>query len=418
MLYPYPMNFQTRMRRIYDFLKPYQSIWQNEIMLLYPDCFVSFPSDWLDEISQINDITQLVQLEKRYYQGLVNAPKLVEFYEQIEQLTKFPSPQDLPPLPESKFSWIKVIPKKQHEIRKLAPLINDFYKSQQVDGLIDIGGGIGLLSQTLAQSYQLKITSLDMDATLQETGKNRYAKYAQKEVELEFKKVKVSKDEEAFLKELHPQRMTVGLHTCGPLAVDQIRASAENKLKAIINLGCCYLKLNENGEDQNLSQFSQSFPSLLVMNPFALTLACGAHRKVSNDSVAFKRKVKLFRYTLHILLADHYQRPQLTIFGNSSGKDYDGKFSDYVKTQFQKVGFELKHSDEELEVFYQDKLPTVKRMYSAGFIRDALSRLLEVYLLLDRAIYLEEQGYDVKIWEVFDENISPRNLGIFAHLKN
>lgn len=386
-------------------------------MLLYPNCFESFPSDWLDEISQINDISQLVQLEKKYYQGIVNNKELVKFYEQIEELSLFPRSQELPPLPEDKFTWIKVIPKKQHEIKKLAPLINDFYQSQQVERIIDIGGGIGLLSQTLAKAYQLKITSLDMDPTLQETGRVRYARYGHQEVELEFKKVKVSRNEDAFLKELHPQRMTMGLHTCGPLAVDQIRASAENKLKAIVNLGCCYLKLNGDGEDQNISQFSQSFSSPLVMNPFALTLACGAHRKVSLDSVSFKRKVKFFRYALHILLADHYQRPELTIFGNSSGKDYDGKFSDYVKVQFQKVGFKLAHSDEDLEAFYQDKLPTVQRMYSAGFIRDALSRLLEVYLLLDRAIYLEEQGYEVKIWEVFDEDISPRNLGIFAHLK-
>lgn len=411
------MDFQTRMRRIHDFLKPYQSIWQNEIMLLYPNCFDNFPSDWLDEISQIDHIPDLVNLEKKFYQGIIENQRLIDFYQEIESLSQFPSSPDSPPLPEDKYSWIKVIPKKRHEIQKLAPLIHEYYKAQNIEQIIDIGGGIGLLSQTLAKSYQLKITSLDMNEALQGTGQARFKRYGSSGNTLEFKKVKISRHEPGFLDELKANRMTIGLHTCGTLAVDQIRASAEKRLKAIINFGCCYLKLSDDGSDQNISQFSQSFPSL-VMNPFALTLACGAHRKVSHDSISFKRQVKFYRYTLHALLADHYERSELIIFGNSSGKDYDGRFCDYVKTQFQKIGLPLKHSEVELEQYYQDKFPTVKRMYSAGFIRDALSRLLEIYLLLDRAIYLEENNYHVEILEVFDEEMSPRNLGIFAHLKS
>lgn len=411
------MNFQTRMRRIYDFLKPYQNIWQNEIMLLYPQCFDSFPTDWLDEISQISDTSKLLQLEKKYYQGIIKHPSLIHFYQEIEELCQFPQAHSPSLLPEDKYTWIRVIPKKQHEIKKLAPIINDYYQTYEIEKIIDIGGGIGLLSQTLAKYYQLNIISLDMDSQLQETGRLRFQKYGGGQQGLNFKQVKVSTGEPNFLAELTPQRMTMGLHTCGTLAVDQIKASAEGRLKAIINLGCCYLKLSDKGDDQNISKFAKSFPSPLVLNPFALTLACGAHRKVSLESVSFKRQVKSYRYSLHILLADYYQRPQLTIFGNSSGKDYDGTFSDYVRTQFQKVSIELQHNEEELEAFYQEKLPVVKRMYAAGFIRDALSRLLEVYLLLDRALYLQEMGYEVDILETFDEDISPRNLGIFAHLE-
>jgi len=406
------------MRRIHDFLKPYQNIWQNEIMLLYPNCFDFFPSDWLDEISQIDNTSDLLALEKKYYEGLIKNKELIEFYQEIENLTQFPVAPSYPPLPEDKYTWIKMTPKKKHEIQKLAPLINEYYRSQNIERIVDIGGGIGLLSQTLAKSYQHRIISLDMDQVLQSTGEARFKRYGGTDQSLQFKQVKILGDEPKFLAELHPQRMTVGLHTCGTLAVDQIKASAQNNLKAIISLGCCYLKLNDDGKDQNISQFSQSFSTPLTMNPFALTLACGAHRKVSYESISFKRQVKFYRYTLHTLLADHYQHSELIIFGSSSGKDYDGRFCDYVKIQFQKVGFTLKHTEEELEQYYQDKLPTVKRMYSAGFIRDALSRLLEVYLILDRAIYLEEKNYRVEVLEVFDGEMSPRNLGIFAHLKN
>jgi len=56
----------------------------------------------------------------------------------------------------------------------------------------------------------------------------------------------------------------------------------------------------------------------------------------------------------------------------------------------------------------------VGQMITAGLIRNALGRALEIYLLLDRAIYLEEQGYKVKVEEFFDEELSPRNIGITA----
>jgi hypothetical protein len=408
------MNLQARMKEIVSFLKPYQSIWQNEIMLLYPQSFDNFNPEWLDEINQIEDMELLLQLEKKLHQNVVKGKSLYDFYEEVENLTRFPASPQLPEMPENKYSWLYIIPKKKHEIKQLGPLISHFYHQNQIERMIDIGGGIGLLSQTVSNAYQIKITSVDMDGKLQETGRKRHEKNAQGLEKVEFKQIKVSKDEPSFLAELNSKRMTVGLHTCGPLAVSQIQASVAQKVKTVINLGCCYLKLNDD-DDQNLSEFAKIDP--LHMNPYALTLACGPHRKVSLDSVAFKRSVKYYRYSLHALLIDKYQRDDILVFGNSSDKVYDGSFAQYVRGQFEKVGLAVTQADEELQSFYEEKFPIVKKMYAAGFIRDALSRLLEVYLLLDRAIYLEENNYQVEILEVFDENISPRNLAIIAHLR-
>ena len=387
-------------------------------MLLYPQPFDHFPSHWLDEVTQMTDLKDLVQLEKKYHQGLIKDTELYHFYEEIEELTHFPQPAfSPPPMPEERHIWLKIVPKKQHEIKKLAPLINHYYHSHAIERMIDIGGGVGLFSQRLTHAYQLKITSLDMNKELQESGKKRYLKNAIGEKKLEYKQVTVSDSDPLFLNELSPQVMTVGLHTCGPLAVSQILASAAKSVRSIVNFGCCYLKLSEQGHDQNISQFAKSFASPLIMNQFALTLACGPHRKISHQGVAFKQVVKHYRYGLHILLVELYPEYQLTTFGNSPTKVYDGDFANYVTAQFQKLSLTLKHTAEELNAFYCEKLFLIKRMYAAGFIRDALSRVLEVYLLLDRAIYLEEKGYSVEILEVFDEEISPRNLGIFAHSK-
>jgi hypothetical protein len=55
-------------------------------------------------------------------------------------------------------------------------------------------------------------------------------------------------------------------------------------------------------------------------------------------------------------------------------------------------------------------------MLAAGLIRNALGRVMELYLLVDRAIFLEEKGYKVEVQEFFDEELSPRNIGITAEL--
>jgi hypothetical protein len=43
-----------------------------------------------------------------------------------------------------------------------------------------------------------------------------------------------------------------------------------------------------------------------------------------------------------------------------------------------------------------------------------LSRVLEVYVLLDRAAYLEEHGFTVEVGVLFPASVSARNLALVA----
>ena len=52
----------------------------------------------------------------------------------------------------------------------------------------------------------------------------------------------------------------------------------------------------------------------------------------------------------------------------------------------------------------------------ANTIRSFLGRPLEIYLLLDRCLYLIENGYDPEIIKFFNESISPRSIGIYAKI--
>jgi 2-polyprenyl-3-methyl-5-hydroxy-6-metoxy-1,4-benzoquinol methylase len=411
------MDFRTRIREIANFLQPYQRIWQNEIMLDYPDPISAYPEDWIKELASFREKDEIIQLEKKNFHDLVKGKDLLEFIDKINQLSEIPFAPSLPKMPENHFTFLFVIPKKQYEIRNLAPFINQFYQEKKLEGIIDIGGGIGLLAQTLNNEYGLKVTSLDMDPELQRTGLTRHEKNARNpENKVQYLNIKVDSKELKFTELLKPNIATVGLHTCGPLAIDQVRATANARSNGIINFGCCYNRLSD--DDQNLSSFAKSLTYAPVMNKFALTLAARAHRKMDEKDYHLKQRVKFYRYAIHILLHDLYGHKKLMTLGNSNPKLYDEKFSVYVVEQFKRINLESKQTPEEIDSFFESQRIQVLvwNMITAGLIRNAFGRLLELYLQLDRALYLEEQGYKTSLFQFFDEEKSPRNLGIVASL--
>jgi hypothetical protein len=413
------MDFRTRYLEILEFLQPYQRIWQNEIMLQYPQPVADYPTEWLDELLTFQDKAQLMGLERKDVTGCQLSPSLQTFYNRIYQLEQVPVAPQYPPMPETSFTFLYVIPKKQHEVRRLAPLVDEFYRQHQIERIVDIGGGIGILSQTLNNQYGHRVTTLDANPTLQATGSSRHQKNAKNpENRVEYINLRVEASSGEFQQLLAPNRMTVGLHTCGPLALDQITASVEQKVKAIINLGCCFHQLEEQSH-QNISQFAREHGSF-YQNRFALTLAARGHRKLDEKDFDLKQKVKRYRYAMHFLLHDEYNLKEMVTLGNSRPKLYDESFGTYALEQFPRIGVTARHTKEELDAFFNRSAcqELIDRMLAAGLIRNALGRLLELLIHLDRLFYLEENGYEGQLWELFDEKLSPRNLCLIARKIN
>lgn len=61
----------------------------------------------------------------------------------------------------------------------------------------------------------------------------------------------------------------------------------------------------------------------------------------------------------------------------------------------------------------QGKQP-VYNMARMELVRHLFRRPLEIWLILDRALYLQEQGYEVQLAEFCDYQLTPRNLLITA----
>lgn len=372
--------------------------------------------EWVEDLRRFQDKQDVIRLEKKDVFGLVENPSLIDFYKRIDELSALPAIPAYTPMAENSYTWLFMIPKKQHEIRRLAPHLNHLYHAHKIDQVVDIGGGIGFLAQTINNQYRLKVTSLDMNPVLQKTGTDIHQKNAKDpENKVQYKNIKVE-DKGEFVEVIKHNVMPVGLHTCGRLALDIIRVSSFSKVPALVNFGCCYHTLDKS-DLQNISSFAQSLEHL-HMNKFALTLACRAHRKMDEKDYDLKQKVKYYRYAIHILLHDLYGINEQVTLGNSSPKLYDESFGIYVLEQFKRIKLEPRHTEAEFNDYFAS--PGLKvlidRMLAAGLIRNALGRVMELYLQLDRAIYLEEQGYEVQVQEFFEEELSPRNIGITAIL--
>jgi hypothetical protein len=409
------MNHRERFLEIKEFLKPYQNIWQNEIMLMYPTPLEGYPLEWVEDLRRFKDVSDLIRLEKKDVFPFISHDALRAFYKRIEELCTLPQVEAYPPMPEEPWTWLFIIPKKQHEITRLAPHVNHLYQTHKIDQIVDIGGGIGLLAQTLNNQYKHKITTVDMNAEFQKTGIERHEKNAKDHSnKVKYANMKVEGGGK-FAELIENNVMPVGLHTCGKLALDIIRVSSEKKVPVLVNFGCCFHTLDLAPDLQNISQFAKD-NNPLWMNKFALTLSCRAHRKMDEKDFDLKQKVKYYRYAIHLLLHDYYDMKDLVTLGNSNPKLYDKPFADYVLEQFKRLKLESKHTSEELNAFFDqpERQILLDQMITANLIRNAMGRVMEIYLMLDRALYLEEQGYKVQVQEFFDEELSPRNIGITA----
>ena len=73
------MNHRERFLQIKEFLKPYQRIWENEIMLMYPTPLDGYDLEWIEDLRRFQDKKDVIRLEKKDVLDYIENPKLLEF---------------------------------------------------------------------------------------------------------------------------------------------------------------------------------------------------------------------------------------------------------------------------------------------------------------------------------------------------
>lgn len=410
------MNYSEHFDQIVNFIRPNQEIWNNEILDLIPNRLNLFNKDWVKDLNSLS-LEDLWQVDCFQKTELLPEGDFKNWLTQLSSLCALPKYdyKELEVLPDWAFMNVKF--KKKHEILIISNLLKEIRQTHPFAHLVDIGGGVGNLSRVMAHYKNIECISLDINEEFQRLGRIKLTK--SRPPSPDFKNVTFinhdftnSLNQELTNKIFSKDSFSLGLHTCGPLAVAHIKVATENNTQGFVNFGCCYYRLKESDLNLSLKAKENGFK----LGTYACSLAARGHSSMDYEGFLLKKRVKDFRYSIHLLMSEHLKIENIISVGEGDSSEYWGKFSDYVLKRFTKLKIEHTFSAEFLDTFFEDeKLQSyLHELYLCNVIRWQFGRALELYILLDRCLYLQEQGFLPRLLEFFDSNLSPRNIGLLV----
>lgn len=415
------MNYKSHSLSLAKYIESTKSIWSCEVMNEYPQSINAYDPKWLEELAALS-ADELFDFDCKRPVAKLNDSKLMSFLNPLLQLCQLHSlemdseKKRVPQLENWAYQGVKK--KKRHEIDQMAPEIQKVFLKLKCLQVVDIGGGVGHLARILAHYYQIPTISIDQNKEFQEIGAHRLKKFRKLPGAKDVRFINATldfSDKNLILKnEIDGQSFLLGLHTCGALGNTLLRAGNLFQSRVILSFGCCYYRLNPDS-DLWMSQFFQE-NKFCRLNLFGLTLATRSHAEDDRSTFETKIRVKMYRNALHLFLLEKYNNKHETDVGECPIHIYWRPFAQYISMKLSELKIDHQYTHEDFEIFYNsiETQKKLKQMIFCNLIRWQLGRALEIFLLLDRALYLEENEYDVSFKTYFQESLSPRNIGILA----
>ncbi|KAK1329197.1 hypothetical protein QTO34_011377 [Cnephaeus nilssonii] len=329
-----------------------------------------------------------------------------------------------------------VRPKKQHEIRRLGELVRKLSDLTGCTQVVDVGSGQGHLSRFMSLGLGLKVKSIEGDQRLVERAQHLDQELLQALEKEERRNPQVVQMhtarsphhvvqwvdprtlcEEVLLPlETSPRSearlLLTGLHACGDLSVALLRHfSSCPEVAALASVGCCYMKLSDPG-GYPLSQWVAALPGCELSYRLREG-ACHALEDYADrlQEAAPGLRTHCYRAALETVI--RHVQPQLRRPGvQGIPRVHELQIEEYVRRGLQRVGLDpqLPLSLAALEA-HQAQENRVVAFYSLALL---LAPLVETLILLDRLLYLQEQGFHSELLPIFSPELSPRNLVLVA----
>jgi hypothetical protein len=308
-------------------------------------------------------------------------------------------PMALEPLPELAEA-VAVPGRKWSQIKAFAACV-----PAHTEPLLEWCAGKAHLGRLLATLQRRAALVLEWDAELVASGADLARRAG---LPIEFHCVDVLDDATATL--VRRGHDIVALHACGELHLQLLRNCATRQPRALLLAPCCY-QLIATESYEPLSRLAQA-------HDLQLTIA-DLHTAV-RDSVTSPQRVREQRKTLQAwrLGFDSWQRtargvntyvptPSLPLSMSSKG------FENFCRevAAHNGIAFDPAMDREYYEAAGWRRLREVTAL---DLPRIAFRRALELWLVLDRALYLQEHGYDVEIGRFCERALTPRNILIRA----
>jgi hypothetical protein len=208
-----------------------------------------------------------------------------------------------------------------------------------------------------------------------------------------------------------PTQHAVALHACGDLHVRLMQYGSENGVAAMTISPCCYhliqseqyQPMSERGRASSLSLSKQE-----LRIPLQQTVTGGERvRRHRQQEMVFRLGFDLI--TRQGLGMEGYQPvPSIRKSQLSDG------FESLCRWAADQKGIDL---SQQINFDYFEKLGEQRfwQMERLSLVQLVFQRPLEIWLALDKALYLEERGYRVRLAEFCAKSVTPRNILICAY---
>ncbi len=201
----------------------------------------------------------------------------------------------------------------------------------------------------------------------------------------------------------------VALHACGDLHVRLLQVASAAGCKQLALAPCCYNRIQGNTY-QPLSDAGSASTLLLSLDdlglPLSETVTAGKRVRLQRDT-SMARRLGFDQLQRLLRGCDEYlPTPSLPTHW------LDKPFADYCRELARLKGLSTGEQDwAELEAHGWQRLAEVRNL---ELVRGLFRRPLELWLVLDRALFLSERGYRVEVGSFCDPALTPRNLMVLA----
>jgi hypothetical protein len=212
---------------------------------------------------------------------------------------------------------------------------------------------------------------------------------------------------------LHAEHTPVALHACGDLHVRLLQLACSAGCQQLAVAPCCYNRIHGD-RYQPLSSAAQASALQLSKEdlglPLSETVTAGARVRRQRDS-SMARRLAFDRLQRELTGSDQYlPTPSLPAAW------LDKPFAAYCRDLAALKGLPTPTDRDwaTLEAHGWQRLAQVRNL---ELVRALFRRPLELWLLLDRALYLQAQGYQVRLGSFCAPQLSPRNILLLAERK-
>ncbi|MBV7260895.1 methyltransferase [Photobacterium sp. WH24] len=268
--------------------------------------------------------------------------------------------------------------------------------------------GKGYLGRVLAACHNTRVTSLEWQHSLTVDGQSAANQLG---LPMTFVQADAFAPESASV--IRPSQHAVALHACGDLHVSLLERVAAKRTAAVSISPCCYHLIRHDAY-QPLS--APAIKSELRLSkhdlrmPLQETVTAGQRVK-QQRFVEVSYRLGFNALQKHLTHNDAYlpvPNVQKALLKNG--------FADFCLWAAQQKGLQLPE-DIDYAHWQQKGEACFRKVERMELVRQAFRRPLEMWLVFDRALFMEDAGYQVSVGTFCDKPITPRNILIHAQLE-